>query len=213
MGRGGGRGDRAAAPHPQAPGIPRVARSPRRSRHAPPPVGPVRSAPSFRYGTSPRLLWTVTMRRGTRYLVVVVLALLTCGCGALGAGLGGGDGYLLYEDAGDAGAVQGVEFVDKGDGRIGGSMQRATPGEPNVNLSTTPITGTVDGTNIAIEEGVQAEGGAPGKLFWVQYQGTLEGGNMRLTKAGIGMIFEYEGEEATLEDFGAAAQDLATEEP
>lgn len=144
-----------------------------------------------------------------------MFAFLLCGCGVLDAGTeGGGDGYLLYEDVGDANAVEGivyVEFVDKGDGQIEGSMQWATPGEPNVYLRTAPITGTVDGTNIAIEEELPAQGGAPDEFIYVEYQGTLEGDTMSLTRATQGVIIKYEGDEATLEDFGAAAEELAME--
>jgi len=156
------------------------------------------------------------MRRGAVCLVVGVLTFFSCGCGLVGSGVeeGDGNGYLLYEDAGDANMVEGVvfiEFVSEGDGQVSGSMQRATPSTPNVYLSTSNIRGTVDGTDVFIEEEVPAQGGAPDEFIYVSYTGTLEGDEMDLTREAQGVLISYEGEAATLEDFGAAAEELALE--
>ncbi len=149
-------------------------------------------------------------------LVAGVLAFVSCGCGPMGSGVeeGDGNGYLLYEDAGDANMVEGVifvEFVPDDDGQISGSMQRATPTTSNVYLSTSEIRGTVDGTDVFIEEGVPAQGGAPDEFIYVGYTGTLEGDEMDLTREAQGVLISYEGKAATLEDFGAAAEELANE--
>ncbi len=149
-----------------------------------------------------------------RVVVVSAFVFLLCGCGLIvGCGLNasGGDGYLLYEDAGDANMVEGVifvEFVPEGDGQISGSMQWATPSTPNVYLRTSDIRGTVNGTDVFIEEQVPAPG-APDEFIHIVYTGTLEGDEMDLTREAQGVLISYEGEAATLEDFGAATAELA----
>lgn len=141
-----------------------------------------------------------------RYLVVVVLALLTCGCGVLDADEEI-NGYLLYEDSPRVEGVYFVHFVEN-DGELMGWMHTAypasNPGLPSVYLNTDEIDGTVDDENILIRQIAGAS--------YTDYQGTIEGGQMRLTKNVRSDLLTYEGEEATFEDFGTAAQELAIEE-
>lgn len=156
------------------------------------------------------------------YVAVGVLALVLWGCGSAGSGVDEGEvkGYLLHEDVGEANMVEGVLFVQfvpdesAGGGRITGLMHTATPfGKPNmpsVFFRTANIQGTVDGSNVFIEEENPGLQGAPG-IVYIDYHGTLEGDTMRLTREAQGVILSYEGEAATFEDFGAAAEELAAE--
>jgi len=90
------------------------------------------------------------MGRVSRYLVGVVVALLTCGCGG-----GQGeevDGYLLYEDSPRVEGIAFVQFVPEENGQITGWMHTAypasNPGLPSVTFNTDQIQGSVDGENI-----------------------------------------------------------------
>lgn len=163
------------------------------------------------------------MGRVARYLVVVVLAVLTCGCGVLDAGAEGGEveGYLLHREAMRDGPSEGYTFVQfvpddsvGMEGQITGRMHTAfesptESGMPSVQLDSYNITGTVNDTDVMIEQQVSEPGNVVGPM--ATYSGTVEGDDMRLTTNVQGILTAWEGEEATLEDFGAAAEDLATE--
>ena len=150
------------------------------------------------------------MGRVSRYLFVVVLVVLMYGCSVLDAGGEGGDveGYLLYEDSPRVEGIAFVQFVPEGNGQITGWMHTAypasNPGLPSVTFNTDQVQGSVDGENILVR--------VPTATSYVNYPGTIEGDEMRLTRTVSGDLLTYEGEEGTLEDFGGAAQELAIEE-
>ena len=150
----------------------------------------------------------MVMGRVARCLVVVVV-LLTCGCGVLDTGAESGqvEGYLLYEDSPRVEGIAFVQFVPEENGQITGWMHTAypasNPGLPSVTFNTDQVQGSVDGKNILVR--------LPTATSYVNYPGTIEGDEMRLTRTVRGDLLTYEGEEATLEDFGAAAEELATE--
>jgi len=53
--------------------------------------------------------------------------------------------------------------------------------------------------------------GAAGDSICIDYSGKMEGDEMRLTTNVRGIMTAWEGEDATLENFGAVAEELATE--
>lgn len=134
-------------------------------------------------------------------LAMMVLISLLCGCGLAGSPTEeAAEGYLLRsEDEGVATLFVRYEPVDPG-GSITGYMYSAYPAAnpSGVYLETQRIMGSVDGDRVFIqlEQNPQSE-----------YVGSVDGGTMEL---GSGTV-SWEGETATLEDFGAAAEDLAEE--
>lgn len=160
-----------------------------------------------------------------RYMVVVVLlGVLTWGCGVLGVSTEGGgvDGYVLHREAMQDGPSEGYMFVQFApdesvgmEGQITGRMHTAfasptESGMPSVQLDSYNITGTVSDADVMLRQ-EQVAPGAVGDVITIDYSGTLEGDTMRLTTNVQGILTAWEGEEATLEDFGAAAEELAQE--
>lgn len=148
---------------------------------------------------------------GRVVVACVVLVLLLAGCGPAGCGPGADDevsGYLLYEDSTRVEGIYFVHFVQEEDGPIRGWMHTAypasNPGEPGVYFDTYEVDGRADGASILVRQ-VSGTG-------YTDYQGTIEGDQMRLTRSVRGDLSTYEGAEATMADFGAAAQALAIEE-
>lgn len=143
-----------------------------------------------------------------RYIVVALFVLLSAGCSLTGED-NEVSGYLLYEDSPRVEGIAFVQFVREEGDEITGWMHTAypqsNPGLPSVTFNTDQIQGSVDGENILIR--------VPTATSYVNYPGTIEGDEMRLTRTVQGDLLTYEGEEATLEDFGAAAQELAIENP
>ncbi len=132
---------------------------------------------------------------------MAVLGFLLCGCDLVGSPTEeAAKGYLLQsEDDRVATLFVRYEPVDPG-GSITGYMYSAYPAAnpSGVYLETQRIMGSVDGDRVFIqlEQNPQSE-----------YVGSVDGGTMEL---GSGTV-SWEGESATLEDFGTAAEDLAEE--
>lgn len=160
-------------------------------------------------------------------LMVVVLALLCTGCSLVNSPAEEEtEGYLLRgvdekteEDVGILFVQYTVDPASEGERMPGkqviGRMYTASPEAdaqpPGVSLSTSPIRGIVDGERILIQEELPSQTGDLQEVFYLDHQGTLENDTMELTRNTQGVLFSWEGEAATLEDFGAAAEELATE--
>jgi hypothetical protein len=155
-------------------------------------------------------------------LALAVVVVFTCACSLLDAGTDRGelDGYLLHRKAMRHGPSEGYMFVqfvpDKSvgmKGQIIGRMHTAFPsptdyGMPSVQLDSYNITGTVNDTDVMIEQQWSEPGNVVGPM--ATYSGTIEDNEMRLTTNVQGILTVWEGDKATLEDFGAAAEELAT---
>jgi hypothetical protein len=134
--------------------------------------------------------------------VMVVLALLLCGCDLVGgSATGGNGGYLLEAEEGPSVGPMFVRYEPaEPAGNLEGYMYFAHPGSnpSGVYLQTERVTGSVDGDSVVfrLESNPDAE-----------YVGTVEGDTMTLRNG----LASWEGESATLEDFGAAAEELATD--
>lgn len=154
-----------------------------------------------------------------RFTILAVLALLVCGCGVLDADGQGGevDGYLLHREAMRDGPSEGYMFVqfvpDESvgmEGQITGRMHTAfasptESGMPSVQLDSYNMTGTVRDTDVMIRQ-EQFAPGAVGDVITVDYSGTLEGDEMRLTTNVQGILTAWEGEAGTLEGLRTSAR-------
>lgn len=135
----------------------------------------------------------------TRYMVVVVFALLMCGCGVLDTSSDDDEGYLLRseEEGPSVGVMYGKYKVGGQPNTMTGYMHTAYPSEnpEGAYFFTTRITGSVDGSRIFIqlENNPQAE-----------YVGSVEGDTMELRRG----LAEWTGEAATYGDFGEAAAEM-----
>lgn len=131
-------------------------------------------------------------------IIVGVLAVLLCSCGLLPPEEGT-EGYLLRSEEEGPGA--GTLFVryENGTqpGTLTGYMYFAYPAEnpEGAYLETQRITGSVDGPRVLL----QLEGNPQ-----AEYVGTVEEGSMELQNG----LASWEGEIATFEDFGEAAEEM-----